>query len=139
MSALRITKLKDGEEIVFGPIRSTQTSALSVRASDEGEATHTSQRTVCVSNRRVIVESGDAVITLPNQDVKRVVIKQNTSKTDANTFNLLRVESKFGQKIKLEIPGIGLERQAELAAIFPYAAVGARRGLLGWLEDLLGD
>ena len=68
-------KLGEDEEILFGPIRKASTTNLVVKSEDNPqEATHTSFRTVWITNQRVIIKSGESAITFPNGDVRTILI-----------------------------------------------------------------
>ncbi|MCH7663803.1 MAG: hypothetical protein IH859_08040, partial [Chloroflexi bacterium] len=124
MQGFRFTKLEEGEEIVFGPYVSSSQSNLSVRRSNQPtHATHTSVRIVCVTDRRLIIETGDSALTIPTKDIQSVVIKRHAGKVGPHTFEILRVKSKNGHPIQLDIPDLKASREADLATTFPNAKV----------------
>lgn len=140
MNQLHLTRLLAGEEILFGPSRTASTSNLAVTSEDDPErATRTSFRTVCVTNQRVIIESGDAAITYPNGDVSAVTIQRKSDKkTHSSWFNILQVKTKWGNTINLGIPGLMMEKEILLAETFPQASISESKGLSGWLDRLVG-
>lgn len=138
MESLRQTKFAEGEKIVFGPARTADTSALGVASHDRpGDATHTSIRTVCVTNQRVIVESGDSSITVPTKDIQTVLVKRITKGGRLISINLMAVSSKHGRKVQLDIPALEPQREPELQKTFPNAEIKERKGLAGFLDSLL--
>ena len=140
MQPFRFTKIEEGEEIVFGPHASSSQSNLSVhRTKQPTHATHTSVRIVCVTDRRLIVETGDSVLTIPTRDIHSVAIKRHPGKVGPPTFDILRVKSKNGHHIQLDITGLKTSREADLASAFPNAKVKERKGLFGFLDKVLGD
>ena len=140
IQGFRFTKLEEGEEIVFGPHASSSESNLSVRRKNQPtHATHTSVRIVCVTDRRLIVETGDSALTIPTRDIQSVVIKRHPGKVGPHTFDILRVKSKNGHQIQLDIPNLKASREADLAITFPKAVVKESKGLLGFLDKVFGD
>ncbi|MBW8009670.1 MAG: hypothetical protein FVQ83_00325 [Chloroflexi bacterium] len=109
------------------------------RESHEGEVTHTSFRRVCITDQRVILESGDSVITIPNIDIKKVIIKRKSKKKSAAIFDLVAVTSKSGLRVKVEINEINSARETELSAAFPKAQIKENKGLTGFIDKLFGD
>lgn len=140
MQGFHIVKFREGEKIIFGPVRTAHRSALKVnRESHEGEVTHTSFRRVCITDQRVILESGDSVITIPNIDIKKVIIKRKSKKKSAAIFDLVAVTSKSGLRVKVEINEINSARETELSAAFPKAQIKENKGLTGFIDKLFGD
>ena len=140
MRGFRFTKLEDGEEIVFGPHTSSSRTTMSVhRTNDPDHATHTSIRIVCVTPKRIIIESGDSALNIPCKEIQIVSINRNPGKVGPHTFDILRVKSKNGSIIHLDIPEIPGHLETELAAIFPNAQVRNNKGIAGFLGRLLGD
>ncbi len=140
MQGFRFTKIEEGEEIVFGPHVSSSESNLSVhRPNQPTYATHTSVRIVCVTNRRLIVETGDSALTVPTKDIQSVVIKRHPGKVGPRTFDILRVKSKNGHRIQLDILNLKTSRETDLATAFPNALVKENKGLFGFLDKVLGD
>jgi hypothetical protein len=139
MQVFRNTKIEEGEEIIFGPHTSASQSNMSVHRFGEPEAaTHTSVRIVCVTNRRLIIESGDSAITIPTRDIQTVAIKRKRGKKGPRTFDLLRVKSKNGRRIQLDILGLKASRESDIAAAFPNAEVKESKGIIGFLDKVLG-
>jgi hypothetical protein len=140
MTGLHTTKLAEGEEILFGPSRKASTTNLSVKSEQEpDEVTHTTFRTVCITNQRVIIEAGDSALTYPNTDVDTVIIKRNSGKkTKIASFNILQIRTYRGNSVKIEIPGVGTEKEPLLAQTFPNASITESRGLNGFLDRVLG-
>lgn len=140
MQGFRFTKLEEGENIIFGPHAVTSQSNLSVHRTNQPEhATHTSMRIVCVTDRRLIIETGDSAITIPTRDIQSVAIKRKPGKQGPHTFDILRVKRKNGRSIQLDIPDLKAHRESELATTFPNAQVKESKGLLGFLDKVLGD
>jgi len=136
MHGFRKAKFEENEEVVFGPAITAETSKLLVEAQAEdreGQATHTALRRVAVTTKRVIVEDGDACILMPNHAVTIIVVKR----TAENGWTLLRVENKRGQRIRLEIPQLTAQDEAQLALTFPNARLQENKGLGGFLDKLL--
>ena len=140
MTDLHTIKLAEGEEILFGPSRKASTTNLTVKSEHEpGEVTHITFRTVYITNQRVIIEAGDSALTYPNTDVDTVIIKHNSGKKAKTTsFNILQIRTCRGNSVKIEIPGVGTEREPLLAQIFPNASITESRGLNGFLDRVLG-
>jgi hypothetical protein len=140
MTGLHTTKLAEGEEILFGPSRRASTSNLTVKSEHEnGEVTHTSFKTVCITNQRVIIEAGDSALTYPNKDIETVIIKRNSGKkTRMKSFNILQIRTRRGNAVKIEIPGVGTEKEPLLAQTFPNASITESRGINGFLDRVLG-
>lgn len=140
MTGLHTTKLAEGEEILFGPSRRASTSNLTVKSEHEpGEVTHTTFRTVCITNQRVIIEAGDSALTYPNKDIETVIIKRiSGKKTRTKSFNILQIRTRRGNSVKIEIPGVGIEKEPLLAQTFPNASITESRGLNGFLNRVLG-
>lgn len=138
---LHLTKLQDGEEIIFGPASQVQESTLSVKAEDDSKRmTHTSFRTVCVTNKRIIIETGDSHIHFPNNDIKRIIINRNLNKKkEIVSFNLMKAKTKKGNLVKLEIPNILTKNETLMAETFPNAVIEEERGLAKFLGRLLGE
>jgi len=140
MTGLHTIKLAEDEEILFGPSRRASTTNLTVKSEHEpGEVTHTTFRTVCITNQRVIIESGDSALTYPNSDIEKVIIKRITGKKKKITsFNILQIRTCRGNTVKIEIPGVGTEKESLLAQTFPNASITESRGLNGFLDRVLG-
>lgn len=140
MYGFRFTKLEEGEEVVFGPHMDTSQTKMSVhRLDDPTTATHTKYRIVCVTNRRVVVESGDSVLTIPSQDIEKVTIKRMPGKKGPSLFDILWVKSKNGRRIQLDITGQDVSKETNLTATFPNAEISEIKGLSGFLDKILGD
>lgn len=140
MNSFHITKFNEGEEIVFGPVQTAHDSALGVHKDDNAaEITHTALRRVCVTNQRVVIENGDSSITLPNVDIRQVIVKHNRAISGASSFTLLYVRSRSGLRVRLDMPSLRLRREKELEDLFPNAEIKEEnRGLRGLLEKLSG-
>lgn len=140
MQGFRFTKIEEGEEIIFGPHTSSMQSNMSVhRVGEPSHATHTSVRIVCVTDRRLIIETGDSAVTVPTRDIQLVVIKRKPGKVGPRRFDILRVKSKNGHRILLDIPDLKASREADLSATFPNAQIKEKKGLFGFLDKVLGD
>jgi hypothetical protein len=135
-----MTKLEEGEEILFGPSRRATTSNLLVKSENNpNDATHTTFRTVCITNRRVIIESGDSTLAYPNLDIQTVIIKRiKDKKKRVTSFNILDIRTKRGNAVKIEIPGVGIEKEEVLTRIFPNAHITEKSKLGGFLDRVLG-
>jgi hypothetical protein len=140
MSILHMTKLEEDEEILFGPSRKASNSNLSVKSeSNPGDATHTTFRTVCITNKRVIVESGDSTLTFPTHDVQTVIIKRNLDKKKhVTSFNIREIRTKRGNAVKIEIPGVSIEKEGILNQLFHNAKIAEKSKLGGFLDRVLG-
>lgn len=138
---LHLTTLQDGEEIVFGPAQQAHDSTLSVKAEDDPQRmTHTSFRTVCVTNQRIIIETGDSHIHFPNNDVQQIIINRNRNKKkEVVSFNLMKARTGSGKMIKLEIPGLLAESETLIAKTFPNAVIEEEKGLTKFLGRILGE
>ena len=140
MQAFRFTKIESGEKILFGPHASSSQSELSVhRANQPSYATHTRLRIVCVTDRRLIIESGDSAITIPTHEIQTVVIKRKPGKRSPRRFDLVRAKSKNGRRIQLDIPDVEGRRESRLKTAFPNAEIKESKGLSGFLDKILGD
>lgn len=139
MQGFRNTKIEEGEEIIFGPHTSASQTNLSVhRVGDPEAATHTSFRIVCVTNRRLIIETGDSAISIPTKDIQSVTIKRKSGNKGTHTFDLLRAKKRNGSSIQLNIPNLEGHRENELTSAFPKAAVKENKGIIGFLDKILG-
>ncbi|MEK6221906.1 MAG: hypothetical protein N2D54_06625 [Chloroflexota bacterium] len=138
---LHLTKLDEDEEIIFGPARRAVTSPLSVKSIlDSKRLTHTNMRTVCITNKRIVVEYSESHLHFPNDDVQSVTIDIRKNKKDQEvSFNILQVRTKRGQIIKLDIPGILNIKKNLLAEIFPHAKIRSPKGLAGLLIKVFGE
>ena len=135
-----MTQLANDETIVFGPSRKEEKTQLSVKSeSRPGQMTHTSFRTVCITNKRVIIESGDSTIHYPNPDIRVVLINRyNNKKEKVEFFNILQLKTGAGNAVKLEIPGISNYKEPLLKETFPNAVIKERSGVTGFLDQLFG-
>ena len=139
MPELHMIQLNPDEKIIFGPSRKAEDSTLTVKSEKVPlGATHTSFRTVCVTNSRIIVESGDSAIQYPNKDISSVHINRSKKGEKNSFFNILKVKTQSGNSITLEIVGIEDSREGELTAIFPNARIINMGGVFGILEKFLG-
>jgi hypothetical protein len=133
-------KLGEDEEILFGPIRKASTTNLVVKSEDNPqEATHTSFRTVWITNHRVIIKSGESALTYPNVDVTTILINRPKKKGQEDCFNLLKLKTEKGRTVDIELPGVENEKEALLKEIFPNAHIEESKGVSGWLDRLLGE
>ena len=138
MHGFRKAHLEENEDIVFGPAISAETSKLLVEAQEadrEGQATHTALRRVAVTNKRVVVEDGDTCIFMPNHAVTNIVVKRAAE----GEWSLLRVENDRGQRIRLDIPQLNADDEAQLPLTFPNAKLQENKGLGGFLDKLLNS
>ena len=140
MTGLHMTKLAEGEEILFGPARKATTTNLTVKSEDKnGEVTHTSLRTICITNQRVIIEAGDSAINYPNNDVRTILINlRKDKKKKPVSFNILQIRTGRGNTVKIEIPGVNIEKLVLLRQVFPNATVSESRGMGGLLDRIFG-
>jgi hypothetical protein len=140
MKGLHMTELAEGEEILFGPVRKTSKINLTVKSeTTPGRATHTSFRTVCITNQRVIIETGDSAINYPAKDIQTVFIKRKKDKKKKEArFHILQIRTKRGHTVKFEIPDISSEKETLLKQVFPSAAITESRGIGGFLDRVLG-
>jgi hypothetical protein len=138
---LHLTKLDEDEEIIFGPARRAVTSPLSVKSiMDSKRLTHTNMRTVCITNKRIVVEFGESHLHFPNRDVQSVTIdNRKNKKAEEISFNILQARTKRGQIIKLDIPGILNNKKNLLSETFPSAKIRSPRGLAGFLIKVFGE
>lgn len=136
-----MTQLADDETIIFGPSRREEQTQLSVKSEARpGQMTHTSFRTVCITNKRVIIESGDSAIHYPNNDIRVILINRYANKKEkVEFFNILQLKSGGGNAVKLEIPGISNDKEILLKQTFPNALIKERTGLTGFLDQLFGN
>ncbi|MGD8454991.1 MAG: hypothetical protein PVF83_01310 [Anaerolineales bacterium] len=140
MSILHMTKLEEGEEILFGPSRKASKSNLTVKSEINPEdATHTTFRTVCITNKRVIIEAGDSALAYPTDDVQRVVVKRNRDKKkQVTSFNIMEIRTNRGNAVKIEIPGVSAEKEDILSQLFPNAKITEKSKLNVFLDRVLG-
>lgn len=140
MYGFRFTKLEEGENVIFGPHMATSETTMSVhRPDDPSTATHTKYRIVCVTNRRVVIESGDSALNIPSGDIQSVTIKRKPGKKSPSVFDILWVHSKNGRRVQLDITGQDVSREVELRAAFPNAEIKESKGLSGLIDKILGD
>ncbi|BCM93144.1 hypothetical protein IAD21_05032 [Abditibacteriota bacterium] len=116
--------LQDGEEVVFGIATSTSSSlsTSTVNGVTVENTGSSSQRKSGVTNRRVIVESGASVTTIPNSDVQRVWIKRDDFMGQVQ-LTLEAVEAASGQKVELGIGFLEADDEALIQATFPGATI----------------
>ncbi len=138
MFNLNLTKLAEDEFIVFGPARKAMESKLTVKEDqDPSKISHTSYRSVCITNSRVIIESGDSVIHFPNKDIHQVLISKTKKKDNLRQINILKIITKPGNSIKVNISSIELEKAKQIGNIFPNATIKESRGLIKFLDKIL--
>jgi hypothetical protein len=127
MKGFNFTELEAGEELVFGPVTSTKTTSVSGSGGAPGQGgslSHTSGRTVGVTNRRVIVEdlkSPDRTQIVPNANVQRVFIKRQ-QRQGQSSVNLVKVQTASGP-VKLDIKGLPAQAETMLKSTFPNAEI----------------
>ncbi len=146
MNSFNFTQLETDEKILFGPVTSTKTTSVSGRGPGSGQGSsisHTSGRTVGVTDRRVIVEdlqSPNRTQIIPNANVQRVSIKQK-QRQGKSSITLVRVESPSGP-VKLDIKGLPAQSEALLQSTFPNAEIvhggGSKIGLIIGIVVLVG-
>lgn len=127
MNQLSHTELEAGEEIVFGPVTSVKTTRLSGGAGpSQGSISRSSGRTVCITNRRIIIEDLDQPAlsqVVANERVQRVLIK---SKKQAITVVKVQTTS---DTVNVNLPRVSPEKESSLATIFPNAEIGSSKGI----------
>ena len=133
-------KLSEDEKVLFGPVRRASTTNLVVKSEDNPqEATHTSFRTVWITNKRVIIKSGESALTYPNRDVQTIVINRSKKKGQEHCFNLLKLKTEKGRTVDIELPGVENEKEIVLKEAFPNAVIEESKGVGGWLDRVLGS
>jgi hypothetical protein len=94
---------------------------------------------VCITNKRVIVEAGDSTLTFPTHDVQTVVIKRiRDKKKQVTSFNILEIRTNRGSAVKIEIPGVSVEKEEILSRLFQNAKITEKSKLNGFLDRVLG-
>ncbi len=140
MRELHLIQLNEDEKIIFGPSRKASNSNLSVKSERNPlDSTHTSFRTVCITNSRIIIESGDSAIQFPNPDISSVYINRSRNSEKNSFFNILKIKTKSGNSINIEIVGVDDAKESELASLFPNAKIVDGGGIMGFLERILGS
>jgi len=134
-----MTKLEEDEEILFGPSRKASKSNLTVKSEiNPGKVTHTTFRTVCITNKRVIIEAGDSALTYPTADVQTVIVKRfRDKKKQVTSFNIVEIRTNRGNAVKIEIPGVGADKEEVLAQLFQNAKITEKSKLSGFLDRFL--
>ncbi len=135
MSAFMHTSLEEGEVLVIGPVRYSSSSSVSFGggSGQKTEVSRAKQRTIGITNRRVIVETGNPrdTLVLYNTDVKRLFLKR-----DKRGITIKKLETMRGQTVKLDMGGLRPVEEARLFDLFPQADVGLSKGLFGGFERL---
>ncbi|RME91008.1 MAG: hypothetical protein D6770_01310 [Anaerolineae bacterium] len=151
MISFLYTELEEGEEVVFGPVRQSQSTSFRLGPaqpmsrsgwSSSGqfatpqqgvEVERTRGHVVGVTNRRVIWEDlldSSKTRIVANEAVRQVFIKHKTSQ-GRPMITLDRVVDGSGQSIKLNLEGIPAQKQEQLQALFPNAEIRTTKGVLG--------
>ncbi len=136
MNSFSFSELEAGEELVFGPVTSTKTVSMSGSGGapgQEGSLSHTSGRTVGVTNRRVIIEdlaSPAKTQIVLNADVRRVFVKRRQQQGQS-FIDLVRVQTVSGQNLKLDIKRLPAQAEAMLQTTFPQAEIVQGKGGAG--------
>lgn len=128
MNEFTSISMQPGEEIVFGPVTSTKTTSVS---GGTGSVSRTVGRTVGVTNRRVVIEDTQTPgkgKTIPNDQVQKVFIKRK-KKGDRESITLAKIETVTGSKVKVDLPGIDVDQEAQLGETFPNAEISQAKGL----------
>jgi hypothetical protein len=125
-------EMQPGEEIVFGPVTSTKTTSVSGGGGpSQGSISRTVGRTVGVTNRRLVIEDlqepGKAKV-IPNNQVQKVFIKRK-KKGERESLTITKVETATGSSVKVDLPGIDANREAQLGETFPNAEISQAKGL----------
>lgn len=127
-------QLEDGEEMVFGVVTSTHTTSVSVGGAQV--SSRASERRLGITNRRVIIESGDdpaATHIIPNADVRRVFIQREKFMGELS-ITITELETASGQTIQLDMGGLEPQEKPLIQQTFPNAEIKEKRkGLLGFL------
>jgi len=127
MNGLEFTELEAGEEIVFGPVTSVKTTSFSGGAGpSRGGISRRSGRTVCITDRRIIIEDLEDPArsrVFPNDHVQVVSIKR---KKDGITVAKVQTGSRT---VRIDLPGISPQKESLLATTFPNAEIGTAQGL----------
>lgn len=139
MNTFHHYQLSSQEEILFGPAQKIKESTLGYQSvARANSVTHEQLRTVAITNERIVIETGDACITVPNKDVVYLIIKKNKRhKTAMKSFNLVQAYSRGGRKVQLNIPGINTNKEILLSEIFPNATIQENKGLRALIDNLL--
>ena len=96
-------------------------------------------RTVCSTNKRVIIEAGDSALVYATEDVHAAFIKPSRDKKKKVTsFNIMEIRTKRGNAVKIEIPGVSAEKEALLSQLFQNAKIAEKSKLNGFLDRVLG-
>ncbi|HEX8681602.1 MAG TPA: hypothetical protein VF707_04760 [Ardenticatenaceae bacterium] len=145
MSGFEFTELEEGEELLFGISKSSSSSSSSLTIGNKqiSGSSDSSERTVGVTNRRIIVESLSAPVpvqSIPNDEVRKVYLKREDFMGQPR-LTISRVETTGGDTADLGLRVLEAEGEARLHEVFPYAELveeaeppqKKKRGLLGFL------
>lgn len=132
MNKFTSVEMQPGEEIVFGPVTSTKTTSVSGGGGpSQGSVSRTVGRTVGVTNRRVIIEDtqdpGKSTV-IPNDQVQKVFIKRK-KKGERESITIAKIETATGSTLKVDLPGIDANREAQLDETFPNAEISQAKGM----------
>jgi hypothetical protein len=129
--SFKFTKLREGEQVVFGPVTTTRSTSVSASGgTGQGSLTSSSGRTVGVTSLRVIAEdlsSADKTLIISNAEVQRVAIKRQ-QRQGQSSITLVSATATNGQTIKLGIKGLPAQSEAVLAETFANAEVFESKG-----------
>ena len=132
-------KLKDGEEILFGPV----VSELEPKGRGQSElhqitAAPTASRTVAITNQRILVATGSRAVTIPNDNVIVVHLGKTKTKSGQPVYTLLRAYRTSNQVAQLDIPGLDSSAKARLEQIFPNAEIRIHTNYRGvWIVGII--
>jgi len=121
------TELEPGEEIVFGPVTSVKTTSFSGGAgASQGSISRSSGRTVCVTDRRIIIEDLDQPArsrVIANEHVQRVSVKRRKQ-----GITIAKVQTASGT-VNVNLPRVRPEKESSLVTTFPNAEIGPEKGV----------
>ena len=138
MSEFYFTQLEEDEKMVFGPITSRKSSSASFSAGDQqvGGTTHTVERKVGVTNRRIITEqsgSPSATRIVPNDEVRTVFIRREKFAGRPH-LAIASVQTSSGQTVTLNLRGLNAQAEGAIQGAFPNATIQEKKGCLGFLK-----
>jgi hypothetical protein len=127
------SKLEEDEEIILGP-QETKVSKKRTRTSGVQSITPSSElkRTVAVSTRRILVESGSRMVAIPNYSVKIVHLKEKMNPNGESTYTLERVNCQNGQIVHLGLSLPSQDSETLVRQLFPDAGIHILTGSI-WL------
>jgi hypothetical protein len=124
--------MQPGEEIVFGPVTSAKTTSFGGGSGpSRGSVSRTVGRTVGVTNRRLVIEDLQdprKAKIIPNDQVQKIFIKRE-KKGERESITIAKVETMTGSTVKVDLPGIDADREAQLGKAFPNAEISQAKGL----------